>query len=128
MFKYRLAVAVALLVYIYALPCFADQATRPFLHHLFSDNMVLQREANTPVWGWADPGAEISIELDGKSVSCKAGADGKWRAELPPHKAGGPFELKVIGPETRTLTNVLIGDVWLCSGQSNMEMGIRPCL
>lgn len=104
-----------------------DQASNPFLHPLFSDNMVLQREIRTPVWGWTTPGATVTVELDGATATCKAGSDGKWLAKLPPHKAGGPFILKVTGPETVTLSNVMLGDVWLCSGQSNMEMGIRIC-
>jgi sialate O-acetylesterase len=105
-----------------------EQPKKPFLHPLFSDNMVLQREVKTPVWGWTTPGAEVTVELDGKTASCKAGDDGKWLAELPAHKVGGPFVLKVSGPETAVRENVLLGDVWICSGQSNMEMGIRNCM
>ncbi|OGV57165.1 MAG: hypothetical protein A2X45_13210 [Lentisphaerae bacterium GWF2_50_93] len=108
--------------------CAQEQPKKPFLHPLFSDNMVLQREVKTPVWGWTTPGSEVTIELDGKTSTCKSGNDGKWMAELPPHKAGGPFVLKVSGPETVSRENVLLGDVWICSGQSNMEMGIGACM
>ena len=123
----RLIMVCAVVLGFCACTLAADQSKKPFLHPLFSDNMVLQREVKTPVWGWTIPGAAVSVELDGKTVTCKAGPDGKWFAELPPHKAGGPFVLKITGPETMSLQNVLLGDVWLCSGQSNMEMGIRMC-
>lgn len=124
----KLVMVCAAVLGFCACMCSADQPKQPFLHPLFSDNMVLQREVKTPVWGWTTPGTKVTVELDGKIVTGKAGADGKWVAELPPHKAGGPFVLKVTGPETVSLTNVLLGDVWICSGQSNMEMGVRPCL
>ncbi len=101
---------------------------KPFLHPLFTDNMVLQRDVKTPVWGWAAPNTKITVELDGKQVACQSGADGKWLAELPAHKAGGPFVLNVTGTDTVACKNVMLGDVWICSGQSNMEMGIRPCM
>lgn len=120
-------VCVAVLGFCFCL--FAeDQPKKPFLHPLFSDNMVLQREVKTPVWGWTTPGTEVTVELDGKTVTSTAGDDGKWLVELPAHKAGGPLVLKVSGPENLELKNVMLGDVWVCSGQSNMEMGIGPCL
>jgi len=97
---------------------------KPFLHPLFTDNMVLQRGIADPVWGWAEPGQKIEVSLNGKSVSAVAGADGKWMAQVGPFAEGGPFTLTVSGPRTVTLNNVMVGDVWICSGQSNMEMGI----
>ncbi|MEI6809756.1 MAG: sialate O-acetylesterase, partial [bacterium] len=127
MMSRRLVMILAVVLGFYSFACPSIQAKQPFLHPLFSDNMVLQREIKTPVWGWTTPGSEVTVELDGKTATCKAGADGKWMAELPPHKAGGPFVMKVTGPEAVSLQNVLLGDVWLCSGQSNMEMGIRMC-
>lgn len=98
---------------------------RPFLHGVFGDNMVLQRDALCPVWGWTAPGSRISVGIAGKTASAIAAADGKWMVRIGPLAAGGPFELKVSGPETVTLKNVMIGDVWLCSGQSNMQMGVK---
>ncbi len=89
---------------------------------VFSDNMVVQREMRWPVWGTAAPGAEVTVRMAGVSASEKADAAGKWRVYLPELKAGGPHELSVeAGGERRTFTNVLAGEVWICSGQSNME-------
>lgn len=96
-------------------------AERPFLHPLFSDNMVLQRRADAPVWGWTDPGAQVIVSLAHQMAVTKADSSGRWEVVLGPFNAGGPHEIKIDGPETVTIENVLIGDVWLCSGQSNME-------
>lgn len=96
-------------------------AAEPFLSPVFTDNMVLQRDQPDAIWGWTQPGAAVKVSISGKTAEAKAAADGKWKATLPPLPAGGPFELKVEGPETVTLQNVLVGDVWICSGQSNME-------
>ncbi|MCA1596030.1 MAG: sialate O-acetylesterase, partial [Chloroflexi bacterium] len=102
----------------------AAPAGMPFLSPLFSDNMVLQRGVDAPVWGWTDPGAAVTVSMNGKSARATAGADGKWVAKLGSFAAGGPYTLSVSGPETTVLHNVLVGDVWVCSGQSNMEFGI----
>ncbi len=98
---------------------------KPFLHPLFTDHMVLQRDAKVPVWGWTTPGAKVSIEIAGSKADAVADAQGKWSATTGPFPAGGPFELTVTsGAQTEKVADVLMGDVWLCSGQSNMEMGI----
>ena len=96
----------------------------PFVHPLFTDNMVVQRDRRVPVWGWTEPGHRVTVRFHDKKTTVRADAQGKWRARLGPFKAGGPFVLEIEGPQTVTLTNVLVGDVWICSGQSNMEMGI----
>ncbi|KMM77623.1 9-O-acetylesterase [Xanthomonas sp. NCPPB 1128] len=89
---------------------------------LVADGAVLQRDAPIPVWGWATPGARIQVRLDGASASTVAGADGRWQLQLPAHAAGGPYVLEVQGDGSqRRIGDVLIGDVWLASGQSNME-------
>lgn len=95
------------------------------LPSLFSDNMVLQRDQPIPVWGWASPGEKITVQLNEKIKKITAGKDGKWTLKLPATKAGGPFQLVIKGKNTITIKNVLIGEVWLCSGQSNMEMPIE---
>ncbi|MGI4789516.1 MAG: sialate O-acetylesterase, partial [Janthinobacterium lividum] len=100
------------------------EAPKPFLSPLFTDNMVLQRGMADPVWGWAAPGQSVTVTLNGKTATAAAGADGKWTAKIGPFTAGGPYTLSVAGPHTVTLQNVMIGDVWLCSGQSNMEFGV----
>jgi sialate O-acetylesterase len=75
-----------------------------------------------PVWGTARDGEKVTVRFDGQSASTTA-AGGKWMVKLPPHKEGGPYELTVTGDNTVTLKNVLVGEVWICSGQSNMEFG-----
>jgi sialate O-acetylesterase len=93
---------------------------------LFSDGMVLQQGIKCPIWGTADKGEEVSITLktQGEPVEAKGKADentGKWQIELPPQKAGGPFTLILKGKNTITVKDVFVGEVWVCSGQSNME-------
>ncbi len=95
---------------------------------LFNDGMVLQRNQIIPVWGWADPNEKIEIRFNKQVVSTKANLDGKWIANLKAEKAGGPFELIVKGKNTITLKNVLVGEVWICSGQSNMEFTVSQAM
>ena len=97
---------------------------KPLLHPLFNDHMVLQRSVRFPVWGWTTPGSRVTVEMRGREATAVADARGKWLARLGPFDAGGPFTLTVKGPRTVTLNDVLVGDVWLASGQSNMEMGV----
>lgn len=92
------------------------------LPSVFSDHMVLQREAAVPVWGWADPGENITVTLQDEKKTATAGPDGKWMVRLNKHPAGGPFVLTVAGRTMLTLQDVFFGEVWLCSGQSNMQM------
>ena len=90
--------------------------------NVFGDNMVLQREKAVKVWGQASPKEAISVQFNGQSVSAKADKAGKWMVELNPMTHGGPFEMTVTGKkEELHLKNILIGDVWIGSGQSNME-------
>jgi sialate O-acetylesterase len=91
---------------------------------LFSDNMVVQRDMKIPVWGWADPGEQVTVTLGAAKAAATADADGKWTVKLDPLPAGGPLELTVAGKNTLSAKNVLVGEVWICSGQSNMAMGV----
>lgn len=91
---------------------------------LFSDHMVVQRDIPIPVWGWADAGAAIAVEMAGNTAAAVAGADGKWRATLPALPAGGPYTLTVRGTTTLTVNDVMVGEVWICSGQSNMQFTV----
>ncbi|MBI9040778.1 sialate O-acetylesterase [Lutibacter sp.] len=91
------------------------------LASIFGDNMVLQRNADIPVWGWAKANEKIEVRFNKQSKKTKTNANGKWMVTLNPEVAGGPFELVVIGKNTIKLNNILVGEVWLCSGQSNME-------
>ena len=97
---------------------------------VFSDAMVLQRETEVPVWGWAQPGEQVSVTGSwGGQGRATTDDRGHWRVNLPTPEAGGPHTLTIQGDTTVTLSDVLIGEVWLCSGQSNMEMplaNIRP--
>jgi len=95
------------------------------LPKVFSDHMVLQRDKPIQVWGWASANESVNVQLgEGKVVTTKANAEGEWKVALPAMKAGGPLKMVVKGANTVTFDDVLIGEVWLCSGQSNMEMGI----
>ena len=103
------------------------QTDKPFLHPLFSDDAVLQRSRAIPVWGWAKPGDTVTVALDGKTSRATADASGRWMARIGPYPAGGPHTLRVSDAnpaDTVTRKNILFGDVWLCSGQSNMEFGV----
>ncbi|MDR1963101.1 MAG: 9-O-acetylesterase [Planctomycetaceae bacterium] len=91
------------------------------LPEIFSSEMVLQRDMKVPVWGWAEPDEKVTVSFEGQTASATAGADGRWSVQLEPLKAGGPFTLTVKGSNELKLENVLVGEVWLCSGQSNME-------
>jgi sialate O-acetylesterase len=88
---------------------------------VFSNHMVLQADMAAPIFGTAAAGEEVSVEINGQKKSATAGADGKWLVKLDPMKAGGPFELKVSGKNALTVKDVLVGEVWLASGQSNMR-------
>jgi len=91
------------------------------LPRLISDGIVLQRGMPVPIWGWADEGEQVSVTFNGKQYNAITGTDKKWKVQLPQQKAGGPFEMIIKGSNTITLKNILFGDVWFCSGQSNME-------
>ena len=101
------------------------QVQRIRLPSIFGDGMMLQRDERIPVWGWAEPGSKVNVELNGHHASAKANEDGRWEVLLPKMKAGGPYELTI---GNLPIHNVLIGDVFLCSGQSNMELPIRRCM
>ena len=92
------------------------------LSPLFTDNMVLQQKQNIPVWGTAEPGGVVSVTLNGQQEKALVGSNGKWSVNLKPVPAGGPYELIISGEKTIRIKNVMVGEVWVCSGQSNMEM------
>ncbi len=103
----------------------ADTRSRPLVSPMFGDHMVLQRGKPNPVWGWVKPGETVKVEIAGHRVKAVADAGGRWQAEIQPPAPGGPYTLKIIGPDqTIEFHEVLVGDVWLCGGQSNMELGI----
>lgn len=106
----------ALLFLFFAASAFAD----PSLPTLFSDHMVLQRGRAISVWGKADPGEQVTVSLADETASATADHDGKWSAQLPALSAGGPFTLRVRGNKEIAIRDVMIGEVWIASGQSNM--------
>ncbi|WP_438444039.1 sialate O-acetylesterase [Gorillibacterium sp. sgz5001074] len=93
------------------------------LPRILSDGMVLQREALVTIWGWAQAGVDVQVKLGGASGSVRAGEDGRWQVVLPPCQAGGPYTMEIsAGAERTAVGNILFGDVWVCSGQSNMQI------
>jgi sialate O-acetylesterase len=106
-----------------------EQSERPFLHPLFSDHAVLQRQVKVPVWGWSSPGAKVTVTFGKQTKMATVQPDGRWSVRLDAMPASTePRDLIVTGSEQAvTIHDVLVGDVWLCSGQSNMEMGIGAC-
>ena len=96
------------------------------LARLFSDHVVLQRQKTIPVWGWANANETVNVSLANQTKTAKANDNGKWSVDFAPMEAGGPFALKVSdGSNNLTVNDVLIGEVWLCSGQSNMEWTVK---
>lgn len=109
--------------------CSAAEAA-PRLDPLFSSHAVLQRERPIAIWGSAEPGERLTVAFGTTRRSAKAGRDGRWRVEFPAMQAGGPHRLAVSGSggATANAEDLLIGDVWLCSGQSNMEWPVKQAL
>jgi sialate O-acetylesterase len=92
------------------------------LPRIFGDQMVLQRRQSIPVWGWAAPGEQVTVNFTGKTQSTVADATGNWLVTFPPLEAGGPWTMEIKGVGTTLVfKNILVGEVWICSGQSNME-------
>ena len=94
----------------------------------FNCNMVLQQGIPIPVWGWASPGEKVSVTFNNKTVTTKAGKDGKWKVSLQAMNYGGPYKMVIKGKNLRTIENILIGEVWICSGQSNMEFHLSSAI
>jgi sialate O-acetylesterase len=92
------------------------------LPRLVGDGMILQRGDSTKVWGWADANEQIAIDFNGKKYTTGADADGKWSVTLSDLKAGGPYTMEINAGNHITLKDIMVGDVWVCSGQSNMEL------
>lgn len=107
------------------LSCFVTSAIADVtLPCVFSDHMVLQRDEPVAIWGWADEDEEITVSVAGESASTATNADGRWMLKIGPLTTGGPHTMTVQGTNTVTLEDVLVGEVWLCSGQSNMAMTV----
>jgi len=111
--------------------CASAADAKPLLHPLFADHAVLQRDSRVPVWGWAQPGESITVSFAGQKKNATAGPDGKWMVYLDPMEAcakGRILSVRSINGNLKSeISDILVGDVWICSGQSNMEMGIGAC-
>ena len=107
--------------------CAFDMYAKVTLPQLFQQGMVVQRGKPIPVWGKADAGERIVVTLNKKQAATTAAADGRWRVDLPAMKAGGPYTMEVRSErgEVREIGDVLVGDVWLCSGQSNIDVTVE---
>src|SRR5580700_7685140 len=92
------------------------------LPRLVSDSMILQRDKKIKIWGWATTGEKIAINFNDKKYNTIADGSGRWAITLHSMKAGGPYTMEIVASNHITLKNILIGDVWVCSGQSNMEL------
>jgi sialate O-acetylesterase len=116
---HALTLLSGLIVTALPLPALAEISLPSF----FSDGAVLQRDSTAPIWGKADPNEAITVELNGQTISATADAEGNWRASFKGLAAGGPFDMTIKGASNSVVVhNVLVGDVWLCSGQSNMTL------
>ena len=112
-----------LLIVLLAVTCVSFTANAEVrLPQLFQSGMVMQRGKPIPIWGWADKGEQVTITFLKKTYTTTADDQGLWRIDLPKMKAGGPFQLTI---NQLTIDNVLIGDVWLLSGQSNIDVTIE---
>ncbi len=118
----RLAACLVTAVYLGGTGAVIADVTMP---SIFGDHMVLQQEAGLPVWGMADAGEQVTVTVGNKTGGTTAGADGKWRVTLTALPAGtAPVTMTVTGKNTLAFSDVLVGDVWVCSGQSNMEFNL----
>src|SRR4051812_38845932 len=106
-------------------PALVQAEVKP--HALCTEGMVLQQKAKAKIWGTADKGEKVTVTFRDKETSATAGDDGKWAVTLETGAAGGPLPLSIAGKNKIEYTNVLVGEVWVCSGQSNMEMSVGSC-
>jgi sialate O-acetylesterase len=128
MLNQKLKLVGALVLFL--LPIAGSASAEIRLPHLFSDHTVLQREAPIPVWGWSEPSEKITVHFHAQTRSTKANAEGEWSLWLMPEQAGGPYTLTTQGSAEGTaspvtISDVLVGDVWVASGQSNMEFPLK---
>jgi len=109
---------LSLLVLLFILQSALGQVKLPLL---VSDGMVLQRDTDLKIWGWADANEKLTINFNNKTYNAQAGKEGKWEVMIVPLNAGGPYNMTISGSNQITIKNIIVGDVWVCSGQSNME-------
>ena len=116
---------LALVLFAWSTFAAAETASRPFVSPMFGDYMVLQRGKPNTIWGWSRPGDVVQVEIAGRSVKAVTDADGRWQVKIDPPAPGGPYTIRIEGSQQHVeLHEVLVGDVWLCGGQSNMQLGL----
>ena len=123
-FRFSILCGAALAAILFSSPLFAEVK----LASVFGEGMVLQREMPVPVWGTAEPNEEVTVEIAEITATVKTAKNGGWSLRLPPLPVGGPYTMNVSGSNALTVENVLVGDVWLCSGQSNMQFSVKKSL
>src|SRR5580658_10344417 len=128
-FDWRAALA-ALALAAAQVPGAGAAASSPLLDSMFQDHAVLQRDRPIPIWGKAQPRDQLAVSINAGTVRARADASGQWRAVLPAMPAGGPYTLEVRtrSGASQSVSDLLMGDVWLCSGQSNMELPVSRTL
>ncbi len=107
---------------------FVSVAVSAQLHtaNIFTSHMVLQRDKSVPVWGWANKNEKVTVQFNGQTISAKANTQGKWMIKLSAMKAGGPYDMRITSKKDSVVLNdIMIGEVWICSGQSNMEFVVQ---
>jgi len=126
-FRFVIAAGLALAAAAAIFAQGAPEAAKPLplVSTIFGDNMVLQRGKPDAIWGWSDPGDTIRVQFEKETATAIAGPNRRWQVKIQPPPAGGPYTVTITGHgQTVELKNVLVGDVWLCGGQSNMEFGL----
>ena len=115
--KNALRTTTLLILFLWSVAGMSQVVLPPF----FSSNMVLQKGIELPVWGWASPGEKVTVTFEKSVVKTRTGKNGKWFVKLPKMEYGGPYKMTIQGKSLRSIENIMIGEVWVCSGQSNME-------
>src|SRR6056297_527964 len=116
-------------LFLFLFFCNTNAFAQVTLPHLVSDGMVLQRDSDVRIWGWASENEEIMIEFNGDMHQTTAGESGEWEIQLGKLDAGGPYSMTIEGKNRLTIDDIYVGDVWVASGQSNMELPmerVRP--
>ncbi|EEF60956.1 sialate O-acetylesterase [Pedosphaera parvula] len=119
--RHKLIVSLVLTCLVLNAAHAVNQTAQPFVSPMFGDNMVIQRGKTNTIWGWTKAGENVRVELAGQTATATAGTDGRWSVHLLPPASSHSLTLRVAGSQTVVFTNILVGDVWLCGGQSNME-------
>src|SRR5664279_1830326 len=113
------------LVFIFSICCISRASSQLKLPGIFGDHMVLQRSQPVPIWGWSSPNEKVTVQFNGQNKETITDQRGKWHITLDPQPAGGPFDFIVNGHNKIVLHDVMVGEVWICSGQSNMEFALN---